>query len=65
MNKLQSQALLSPPATARQAPEPTPPRSHLVDSQALLKGSKEVLIRHGRQTYRLYCTRNNKLILQK
>ena len=36
-----------------------------VDSGALLRGSREILIRHGGETYRLRHTRNDKLILTK
>ena len=36
-----------------------------LDSGALLRGSREVLIRHGGETYRLRHTRNDKLILTK
>ncbi|WP_441005011.1 hemin uptake protein HemP [Novilysobacter viscosus] len=36
-----------------------------VDSGALLRGHREVLIRHGGETYRLRHTRNDKLILTK
>ena len=35
------------------------------DSASLLRGEKEVLIRHGGEVYRLRLTRNDKLILQK
>lgn len=34
-------------------------------SHELLRGSREVVIRHGEQTYRLRHTRNDKLILTK
>ena len=34
-------------------------------SEDLLHGRREVLIIHGDEIYRLLCTRNNKLILQK
>ena len=34
-------------------------------SNDLLRGSREVVIRHGEQTYRLRHTRNDKLILTK
>ncbi|GAA5078305.1 hemin uptake protein HemP [Lysobacter panacisoli] len=37
----------------------------LVDSDDLLRGSREVLIRHGGEVYRLRHTRNDKLILTK
>ena len=36
-----------------------------IESDALLKGSREVLIRHGGEVYRLRHTRNDKLILTK
>ena len=34
-------------------------------SEELLEGRREVFILHGKQIYRLLCTRNDKLILQK
>lgn len=34
-------------------------------SHELLRGAREVVIRHGEQTYRLRHTRNDKLILTK
>ncbi|SDY73319.1 Hemin uptake protein HemP [Lysobacter sp. yr284] len=37
----------------------------LVESAALLRGAREVLIRHGGEVYRLRHTRNDKLILTK
>lgn len=36
-----------------------------IESGALLKGTREVLIRHGDEVYRLRHTRNDKLILTK
>ena len=36
-----------------------------IDSTRLLKGHREVLIRHGNECYRLRHTRNDKLILTK
>lgn len=36
-----------------------------IDSAALLKGGREVLIRHGDKVYRLRHTSNDKLILTK
>jgi len=36
-----------------------------VDSVALMKGRRELLIRHGAETYRLRITASNKLILTK
>ncbi len=37
----------------------------VLDSNALLKGQREVLIRHGDRIYRLRHTSNDKLILTK
>ncbi len=42
---------------------PTSPR--VIDSTDLLAGEKTVLIHHQGEFYRLACTRNGKLILQK
>ncbi|HEY0503598.1 MAG TPA: hemin uptake protein HemP [Lysobacter sp.] len=36
-----------------------------VESNALLRGTREILIRHGGEVYRLRHTRNDKLILTK
>lgn len=44
------------------APEPAPV---VVTSRALLRGGRELLIRHGDTWYRLRHTRNDKLILTK
>ncbi|GAB3342484.1 hemin uptake protein HemP [Marilutibacter aestuarii] len=41
------------------------PRGALLDSDALLRGGREVLIQHGGEVYRLRHTRNDKLILTK
>ena len=41
-----------------------PPTAELSSSQ-LLRGEREVVIRHGEQVYRLRHTRNDKLILTK
>lgn len=38
---------------------------HALASHRLLQGQREVLIRHGGETYRLRHTRNDKLILTK
>ncbi|MEI8380438.1 MAG: hemin uptake protein HemP [Planctomycetota bacterium] len=40
-------------------------KPHEYESSDLLRGAKEVLIRHAGETYRLRLTRNDKLILQK
>tara|TARA_R110002020_G_scaffold154546_1_gene334449 strand:- start:6584 stop:6730 length:147 start_codon:yes stop_codon:yes gene_type:complete len=47
------------PAPARPGVQP----DH--DSRELMRGNREVLIRHGDQVYRLRHTRNDKLILVK
>ncbi|MCW3478506.1 hemin uptake protein HemP [Neisseriaceae bacterium JH1-16] len=52
---------------------PTPPPQQpvattqvaAVDSQALLDGAREIVIRHAGEHYRLQLTRNNRLILIK
>ena len=44
---------------------PAVPAAAGFDSRDLMRGSREVLIRHGGQTYRLRHTRNDKLILVK
>jgi len=45
-------------------PEPAAPR-RCVTSQELLKGDREIAIRHGGQEYRLQVTKSGKLILTK
>ncbi len=61
---------LTPPLAAVAAVSPGAPAvlpfgSGLVDSDDLLRGGREVLIRHGGEVYRLRHTRNDKLILTK
>ena len=41
------------------------PQQPSIESNKLLRGTREVLIRHGGETYRLRHTRNDKLILVK
>lgn len=43
----------------------TPAAEESVDSDVLLKGRREILIRHGDRVYRLRHTSNDKLILTK
>ncbi|MDY0021437.1 hemin uptake protein HemP [Arenimonas caeni] len=55
---------------ARLQPDPNPslartPPATAFDSRELMRGTREVLIRHGDQVYRLRHTRNDKLILVK
>jgi hemin uptake protein HemP len=49
------------------AAEPEAPGSAplVVDSIALMAGRRELIIRHGNETYRLRVTASNKLILTK
>jgi hemin uptake protein HemP len=53
------------PPVARTARAPAAMPEDAVDSAALLRGQREVLIRHGGEVYRLRHTRNDKLILTK
>lgn len=50
----------APPSSTHDAP---PVRS--IESTDLLKGGRELLIRHGESTYRLRVTASEKLILTK
>lgn len=61
--KPRSERLTSPVAAV--ASPGLPLGGGLVDSDELLRGSREVLIRHGGEVYRLRHTRNDKLILTK
>ena len=45
--------------------KPTEVSSQYVESQSLLQGKSQVVIKHGEQFYRLAVTRENKLILTK
>lgn len=58
------------PLKQRSPPSMMPPMSAitqaaLIESHALLRGTRELLIRHGGEVYRLRHTRNDKLILTK
>jgi hemin uptake protein HemP len=55
------------PTPADDAKLPPPPaKEHpTLSSSDLLQGHREILIRHGDETYRLRLTRNGKLILHK
>jgi len=46
-------------------PAPAPPFEIEIDSHFLLRGQREICIRHGSECYRLRHTRNDKLILTK
>ena len=52
----------APPVTTVSSAAPQQPS---IESNKLLRGTREVLIRHGGETYRLRHTRNDKLILTK
>lgn len=53
-------------SSIRSAEAPAAPAPSIeVDSAGLLKGQRELLIRHGGECYRLRHTRNDKLILTK
>jgi hemin uptake protein HemP len=52
-----------PPAKDTAPPVPIALRE--IDSNSLLQGEKEILIRHSGEVYRLRLTKNDKLILQK
>jgi len=51
--------------TPTRAAQPAPSPHIRIDSRELLQGSREVVIQHGDQEYRLRHTQNGKLILTK
>ncbi|UXI67583.1 hemin uptake protein HemP [Tahibacter amnicola] len=57
-------ALHTAPVSAA-ARAPAPPAQRRIDSRLLLRESKELVIEHMGQEYRLRRTRNDKLILTK
>jgi len=64
--KPRTEQRLSSPIAAVAAAVPATAFGHgLLDSDDLLRGGREVLIRHGGEVYRLRHTRNDKLILTK
>ena len=60
----QPEANTPPVAPSRAAPRPHAPQAEF-ESHELMRGGREVLIRHAGQVYRLQHTRNDKLILVK
>lgn len=46
-------------------PALTPAQTREVNSQDLMQGTREIIIRHGEEAYRLSVTRSGKLILRK
>lgn len=55
----------APPAALVTPPPPTILAPLALDSASLLRGARELVIRHGEDLYRLRHTRNDKLILTK
>ena len=55
----------SPRVVRPAEPETTGPGPLVVDSASLMGGRRELIIRHGEETYRLRVTASNKLILTK
>lgn len=54
------------PLDHQPAAQTTPPAAqHEVDSRDLMRGQREIVIRHGVEAYRLSVTRSGKLILRK
>mgnify|MGYP000844114970 FL=1 len=51
--------------TLRDRPVRSIPAEEVIDSEALLKGRREIVIQHGDRFYRLRHTSNDKLILTK
>lgn len=56
---------MNPSCPAPPVPADAPTGPPVLRSDQLLAGGREVLIRHGEETYRLKLTSNNKLILIK
>ena len=54
---------LDPNLSPQPLPLPSPARE--VNSQELMQGQREIVIRHGEEAYRLSVTRSGKLILRK
>ncbi|HEX3725002.1 MAG TPA: hemin uptake protein HemP [Pirellulales bacterium] len=48
-----------------QSSDRPPPGVPEIDSRDLLRGGREIWIRHGQEAYRLSLTRSGKLILRK
>jgi len=55
----------APPSSPTRTPARPPSPQAEFDSRELMRGGREVLIRHAGQVYRLQHTRNDKLILVK
>ena len=59
-----NESALPPSAEMRAASRTSTPQAEF-DSRELMRGGREVLIRHAGKVYRLQHTRNDKLILVK
>jgi hemin uptake protein HemP len=60
--------VFSDPHGSKDLPESQPASSasqREVNSQELMQGTREIIIRHGSEAYRLSVTRSGKLILRK
>lgn len=61
--------MFSDPHSAPGEPNETTPSGYPtmreVNSQELMQGTREIIIRHGEEAYRLSVTRSGKLILRK
>ncbi|TXI50897.1 MAG: hemin uptake protein HemP [Lysobacter sp.] len=64
MQTIDSSAAVVVPTALEGGDDAAPPPA-VFDSAGLLKGAREILIRHGGVCYRLRHTRNDKLILTK
>ena len=56
---------LSAVRTSEAQPDSPAPGTPVVDSTTLMSGRRELIIRHGADSYRLRVTASNKLILTK
>ena len=60
--------MFSDPHSSKDMPESQPASAasqREVNSQELMQGTREIIIRHGSEAYRLSVTRSGKLILRK
>jgi hemin uptake protein HemP len=61
--------VFSDPRDVAHEPNDSPPSGYPtlreVNSQELMQGTREIIIRHGEEAYRLSVTRSGKLILRK
>jgi hemin uptake protein HemP len=57
--------MAEPPAPQPRQEDADPAEPLTISSETLLAGRRQVIIRHGRERYRLLLTSSNKLILTK